>query len=172
MLYTSHTDDCRSKRRATASTVGVLLLVAVTLILALVTATFVLDLGEETDTEVPQATFAYDLNTTTGELTITHQSGDTIDGDKLGFGGAAQAKNTIGAIPEWSGQTIEAGDSATVTVTAGETLLIRYEDTAREESAVLSRRDIPLFAGTNAEITATASESAETGAWTGGNPGV
>jgi hypothetical protein len=134
-------------------------MVAVTIILGLVTAGFVLDLGNKVESETPQAAFDYSLNTTTGELTVTHQSGADIDGDKLRFGGAALEKERLGSITEWSGETVSAGDSAVVTVQADETLRLVWENVETEESAVISEYDVPLFAGTDARITGTSSGS-------------
>lgn len=56
--------------------------------------------------------------------------------------------------------TVSSGESAAVTVEADETLLIRWESTEKQESAVIAEYDVPLFAGTDARITGVGSGSA------------
>ncbi|POG57565.1 type IV pilin [Haloferax marisrubri] len=78
---------------AVSPVIGVILMVAITVILAAVIGTFVLGLGGQTAT-APQASFEFDLNdldqsgtidgtTVTDSLTITHASGNSIDEDRL-----------------------------------------------------------------------------------------
>lgn len=162
---------CLYSQRAASPVIAVILIIAVTIILGVVTAGFVLDVGEEVDTEPPQAAFEYDLNKTTGELTVRHANGDTLNGDRLRFAGAAKEYTRLGSIPNWGGQTVSAGDPTGVTVQADQTLKIIWENDEKRESAVIDTYDVPRFAGTDAEIVATASDSAEV-SWGGGNPGV
>ena len=74
------TDD-----NAVSPVIGVILMVAITVILAAVIGTFVLGLGEQTET-APQASFSFDYNEsggTNGLLTITHESGEAIANESV-----------------------------------------------------------------------------------------
>jgi len=71
--------------RAVSPVIGVILMVAITVILAAVIGTFVLGLGDQVQSTTPQASFGFEQeNVTYGEgveaetVTITHESGDTI----------------------------------------------------------------------------------------------
>ena len=83
---------------AVSPVIGVILMVAITVILAAVIGTFVLGLGESIEDNAPSASFTtnYEESTpatgsscaadgTTGDntLEITHQSGPTIDAERL-----------------------------------------------------------------------------------------
>ncbi|WP_225335927.1 type IV pilin [Halomicrobium urmianum] len=69
---------------AVSPVIGVILMVAITVILAAVIASFVLNLGDQAQQSTPTASFDFDYNATgTDNLTITHESGDTIDGARL-----------------------------------------------------------------------------------------
>lgn len=76
--------------RAVSPVIGVILMVAITVILAAVIGTFVLGLGDQVQSTTPQASFGFDADTYTGEngteyksVTITHESGDTISASDL-----------------------------------------------------------------------------------------
>ena len=93
---------------AVSPVIGVILMVAITVILAAVIGTFVLGLGDQVSNTSPQASFTFDLNDkrfteqTSGDevtgdspasypddtvdldvLTITHDGGDKVDGANL-----------------------------------------------------------------------------------------
>ncbi|WP_342670342.1 type IV pilin N-terminal domain-containing protein [Halorientalis regularis] len=67
--------------------IGVILMVAITVILAAVIATFVLGLGEQVSSTAPQASFAFEFEETNtdkaGLLTMTHDGGDSIKATQL-----------------------------------------------------------------------------------------
>jgi len=75
--------------RAVSPVIGVILMVAITVILAAVIGTFVLGLGDQLQSTTPQASFGFDQETTSWNsndvedssptVTVTHESGDTID---------------------------------------------------------------------------------------------
>jgi len=87
--------------RAVSPVIGVILMVAITVILAAVIGTFVLGLGDQLQTTTPSASFGFDQGTTdvtasvldgdasntetvtVTSVTITHESGDTIDANNL-----------------------------------------------------------------------------------------
>ncbi|MDS0280001.1 type IV pilin N-terminal domain-containing protein [Halomicroarcula sp. S1AR25-4] len=69
---------------AVSPVIGVILMVAITVILAAVIATFVLGLGDSVSNTAPQASFSFDYQDADSDaLQITHDGGDTIDGGNL-----------------------------------------------------------------------------------------
>ncbi|WP_411966291.1 type IV pilin [Haloferax sp. YSMS24] len=103
-----------SESRAVSPVIGVILMVAITVILAAVIGTFVLGLGDQVGDNAPQASFSFEYNST--DLIVTHESGDKL-GDV--------AVNIDGVENTWAGP-IQAGDQYTETValTGGETVRI------------------------------------------------
>jgi flagellin-like protein len=74
----SDSDDSR----AVSPVIGVILMVAITVILAAVIGTFVLGLGDSVES-APQASFNFDYDDTNEKVTIRHRGGDNIDASKL-----------------------------------------------------------------------------------------
>ncbi len=60
-------------------------MVAITVILAAVIGTFVLNLGGSVSQTTPQASFGFDFDdgATNDNVTITHETGDTIEAGRL-----------------------------------------------------------------------------------------
>ena len=105
-------------RRAVSPVIGVILMVAITVILAAVIATFVLGLGEQVSDTTPNANFNADFepdNSSDFFVTIQHQSGDRIDVGELSV---AFPDNASIASQELSnaglGDEISAGDAFTI----------------------------------------------------------
>ena len=78
------TDD-----NAVSPVIGVILMVAITVILAAVIGTFVLGLGDQVSDTAPQASFTFDLTDNTiatpDKLEITHDGGDKISSSQIAF---------------------------------------------------------------------------------------
>jgi len=106
--------------RAVSPVIGVILMVAITVILAAVIGTFVLGLGDQVQQSQPTASFGFDQGTTdvtaydstaTGDnetltvtsVTITHESGDTIEANNL--------KVTVGGDAAYTAQGDADGDA-------------------------------------------------------------
>jgi flagellin-like protein len=73
---------------AVSPVIGVILMVAITVILAAVIATFVLGLGQQVSQSAPRASFSFDYTDGTDgadhdALNITHDGGDTIRAERL-----------------------------------------------------------------------------------------
>jgi flagellin-like protein len=75
--------------RAVSPVIGVILMVAITVILAAVIGTFVLGLGDQVSENAPQAQFTFDFDDSSYTLTATHDGGDQIASGDL------QAKGDI-----------------------------------------------------------------------------
>ncbi|ELZ69124.1 hypothetical protein C457_09811 [Haloferax prahovense DSM 18310] len=103
-----------TESRAVSPVIGVILMVAITVILAAVIGTFVLGLGDQVGDTAPQASFSFNYDGT--ELTITHESGSQIDGDLVTIAGDVNVTATADA-NKWStlgSDTISAGESVVV----------------------------------------------------------
>jgi flagellin-like protein len=69
---------------AVSPVIGVILMVAITVILAAVIGTFVLGLGDQVQNNAPQATFSFDYTdqgSGTYTVTATHDGGDTFNNE-------------------------------------------------------------------------------------------
>jgi len=116
--------------RAVSPVIGVILMVAITVILAAVIGTFVLGLGDQVQSTTPQASFGFDSTTVDvagaerTAVTITHESGDTIDANNLGVSvGGAPAYTEDSATDDdiaglFSGD-VSAGSSVTIVAASG-----------------------------------------------------
>jgi flagellin-like protein len=72
------TDD-----RAVSPVIGVILMVAITVILAAVIGTFVLGLGDQVSENAPQASLNFDYDTTNTQVNVTHEGGETLQASNL-----------------------------------------------------------------------------------------
>jgi flagellin-like protein len=136
---------------AVSPVIGVILMVAITVILAAVIATFVLGLGEQVSDTAPNANFQFDYednSTNNGNVTTTHTSGPAIDASSLSVGGPG-----ISSSYDWTadsaygdGDQVSAGDSISITserdFTKGERISVIW-NSDEGESATLANYDIP-----------------------------
>ena len=82
---------------AVSPVIGVILMVAITVILAAVIASFVLGLGNQAQQDTPTTTIGFDYEETEdgyGTLKVSHDGGDTVDAENLyvrGSGFASQS---------------------------------------------------------------------------------
>jgi flagellin-like protein len=156
---------------AVSPVIGVILMVAITVILAAVIATFVLGLGEQISETSPNTSFSFDFEeanpgkdsfggapgnppAVNGNLTITHSGGPNINAEQLFVTGAS---TTSGSYPSgdnaWSdttnspsygtGDEISAGDSIEVAVAFGDTVAVTWENEEGTESSTLQRYNVP-----------------------------
>ena len=132
---------------AVSPVIGVILMVAITVILAAVIGSFVLNLGGSLQQTAPQASFGFDYDTDgDGNVTITHESGDSIEADRLTTAGMANESVPWTNTSLSEGDTVSAGTSATFDNTAdwtGETVRVVWESENGENSATLSQSTAP-----------------------------
>ncbi|QSG12489.1 Pilin/Flagellin, FlaG/FlaF family [Halapricum desulfuricans] len=135
---------------AVSPVIGVILMVAITVILAAVIASFVLGLGDTTNT-TPQASFEFDYDNSTtpgsgtglanssigGNLTITHESGSTINSDRLSL-----TDDDGGTLTPWS-DDVQAGTSIDIQVDRNDTVRVVYTDESGDSSSTLSTWEGP-----------------------------
>ncbi|WEL27757.1 type IV pilin N-terminal domain-containing protein [Haloferax volcanii] len=110
-----------SESRAVSPVIGVILMVAITVILAAVIGTFVLGLGDQVGDTAPQASFSFDYDGAQ-EITITHESGDAIAGDQLSV--VIPSGLTADTVSKKTGSddNMNAGDTIVVELAAGDEL--------------------------------------------------
>jgi len=91
---------------AVSPVIGVILMVAITVILAAVIGTFVLGLGDQVSESAPQASMSFEFNDT--GVNITHEGGETLEKSNLNV-----SSESIG--PEeanFPDSSVTAGDTA------------------------------------------------------------
>lgn len=114
--------------QAVSPVIGVILMVAITVILAAVIGTFVLGLGSSVQQTTPQASFGFEESNSSWNVSVTHQSGEAIPADQLNITSDKTYNNSN--VPGTSGTTSQswADLSSTLTdsddVTAGEEVKI------------------------------------------------
>ncbi|QIO22516.1 type IV pilin [Haloarcula sp. JP-L23] len=142
---------------AVSPVIGVILMVAITVILAAVIATFVLGLGDQVSNTAPQASFSFDYteestvtaydgdtDSADGSLNITHDGGDSIVASNLYVRGSQDdgAWDTLtkpGGASWYSTQSnIKAGNRIAVNVNSGDTVRVVYESAEGSNSATLA----------------------------------
>ncbi len=135
---------------AVSPVIGVILMVAITVILAAVIGTFVLGLGGSIQSTPPNAQFTFNENNT-GALEMTHDGGDAVQTSNLNVTSdnatANLASNTIcqsdsaSATQNWTSSELSAGDTCTIPSTymsEGETIRITWEADDGSSSATLA----------------------------------
>ena len=147
-----HQGRLRSAESGASSTVGIVLLVAITVILVSVIGYFVLELGETTDELQPTSSFTTSVDSDE-EVTLTLTNGDSIDFDELVLRGDGVDES----FTDWedldgvdSGEEWNAGQSVTVNETHLDgsgfddgTVTLVWEDSSATSSANLYSFDAP-----------------------------
>jgi flagellin-like protein len=133
-----------SDDRGVSPVIGVILMVAITVILAAVIGAFVLELGSSAATEQPQASFDFEFNGS--DVTVTHQGGSEIDNSSISV---VLDKSYNDSVYNWSGadEIITAGesmDSSDISTYSGgaDTVQVVWNG-ENGQSAVLAERDFP-----------------------------
>jgi flagellin-like protein len=125
------TDD-----KAVSPVIGVILMVAITVILAAVIGSFVLNLGGSLQQSAPQASFDFDYDNSTA-VTVTHATGDTISE------GSVNIVDSSGGSTTWD-LDISAGDSKFHDgFSSGDTIRVAWNSANNETSATLSQSTAP-----------------------------
>jgi flagellin-like protein len=137
---------------AVSPVIGVILMVAITVILAAVIASFVLGLGDQNN-PAPTVNFEFSYDSTAGsdgEVVVTHGDGDEVNSDNLYIRGEQideSAKETTKADPPtWTningGQTdVSAGKSVTIVLSnPGDEYVLNvvWEDPGSDSTSTLS----------------------------------
>jgi flagellin-like protein len=137
--------------KAVSPVIGVILMVAITVILAAVIGTFVLGLGDQVQTTAPQASFTFDYSadgttltgdsqlfttaddSSSGDLTITHDGGDSISNSRI------TVKDDDGSsVSPWSSE-LTAGSSQTLDVGGDDIIRVVWKGESGDSSATLGK---------------------------------
>jgi flagellin-like protein len=167
---------------AVSPVIGVILMVAITVILAAVIGTFVLGLGDQVSNTSPTASFTFDLNegaTSQGDaLTVTHDGGDQITASQINasVNGAEAPTGTAVAFGKGGATTGTNGQQngtlfPTGPVTAGSSDVIDFNDFDDGSGNQLSSTSNDLdLSGATVRVTwasANGGDTATLGKWTG-----
>jgi len=140
--------------RAVSPVIGVILMVAITVILAAVIGTFVLGLGDQVSDNAPQASFSFDFSSNgngfTGEsadvVNITHEGGETIENSTLDVSG--DGNNDLvydNGNSNWGDDdVVSAGDRISYTnVNSGETIRVIWTNPNGGSTNTIARATAP-----------------------------
>ncbi|WP_435068833.1 type IV pilin [Haloplanus sp. C73] len=139
------TDD-----RAVSPVIGVILMVAITVILAAVIGTFVLGLGDQVSESAPQASFSFDFSANGGGfngqpgdiVNVTHEGGETLEASAISVEGDNDS-TTLTTGTAFSG-TISSGDTAGYNhVDPGETIRVIWTNPAGGSTNTIARATAP-----------------------------
>ena len=136
---------------AVSPVIGVILMVAITVILAAVIGTFVLGLGSQVQDSAPSAQFTFSEDSN-GNLTITHDGGQPVDVNNLnvtGGGGDLDTGTNTSAVCQhnnwddvnWSSAELGAGDSCTIpsgNLDSGEEIRVTWESDSGDSTSTLA----------------------------------
>ena len=137
---------------AVSPVIGVILMVAITVILAAVIATFVLGLGESVSDTSPQANFQEDFTNDSGPsldftgntlavdgtLTVTHTNGDQIKAENLYMSGGSAYDSRVSWSTVVSGDNVNAGTSVKYGANTTDVVRVIW-DNGQGNSAELSK---------------------------------
>jgi flagellin-like protein len=132
---------------AVSPVIGVILMVAITVILAAVIASFVLGLGDSTTDSAPQASFGWEYDGDTNIVTVSHESGASIEaeqlvfrGDNFGSGGDVNSpgQDWTQAPGVGTGSNVNAGMTIDVGVDTDYDISLTYVQPDKEQSTTLA----------------------------------
>ncbi|MGM0590582.1 MAG: type IV pilin [Halobacteriota archaeon] len=133
--------DLLTTNRAVSPVIGVILMVAITVILAAVIGTFVLGLGEQVGDQAPQASLDFTYDTADNNVTLTHEGGDQLTNSTI----AVQNTSTPG-----TPYTLEPGPHTAGSVMVdrgnyedGETIRVIWTNPNSGSTSVIARSDAP-----------------------------
>ena len=128
-LFTDDSD------RGVSPVIGVILMVAITVILAAVIGAFVLGLGDQVSNNAPQAAFSFDFDGT--NVTVTHTGGDNIENSSV------YVTNSSGGSQVYFNEEVSTGSTLNTTYQSSDTVRVIWENPAGGSSNVLAERDAP-----------------------------
>jgi flagellin-like protein len=134
-----------TEEEAVSPVIGIILMVAITVILASIVGVFAFDVFGQNSEEAPGIIFEYDYDDGANELTIRHQNGDVVKGSSLTFkevGGSSPGDATPST---WGGSEVQAGDTEAVgNVNSDAEVLIVWEQQQQgEDTAVIGTWEGP-----------------------------
>jgi len=139
--------------RAVSPVIGVILMVAITVILAAVIGTFVLGLGDQVSDNAPQASFSFEFEGSGGFdggdddiVNITHEGGETIENSTLSVDGdGSNDLSYDGANSNWGdNDVVSAGNRISFgKVNSGETIRVIWTNPNGGSTNTIARATAP-----------------------------
>ena len=130
-----------TEERAVSPVIGVILMVAITVILAAVVGSFVLGLAGDVSESAPTAQISFEYDSGAGEVTLVHDGGSSFSSDNVRLTGSGGTDNNL---EDWGNGQISAGDSVTVEIPdedEGNTLRVIWQGSST--SATIARSTVP-----------------------------
>ena len=156
------------EERSVSPVIGVVLMVAVTVVLAATAAAFVFGFGDRINTTAPQTSFSTkytespelsadswdhsygddfdnDATNETGELDVAFTSGDGIEAERVSVSYPGGSNETAGSDnqPFTASDQLGAGDSFRLAVAPGDTVRVVWTAPGGGRTATLSAFDVP-----------------------------
>jgi flagellin-like protein len=129
---------------AVSPVIGVILMVAITVILAAVIGTFVLGLGSEIETTEPQAQFSFDSDSTNNKVTITHDGGQPVEAENIEVVDSGSTTSVgCSTQSDWEATELTAGDNCETNDLSQEDaeLRVTWESDDGSQTGTLARYD-------------------------------
>ena len=130
-----------TNNRAVSPVIGVILMVAITVILAAVVGSFVLGLAGDVSQSAPTVQIDFSYNSEEEQVTLTHDGGSSFSSDTVRLTGAGPSIDLDG----WGNGQVRAGDSVTIDIPdaeEGDTLRVIWEGSGGS-SSVIARSTVP-----------------------------
>jgi len=125
--------------RGVSPVIGVILMVAITVILAAVIATFVMNMGPSENT-MPNAQF--DFEDDGGDTILVHDGGEAVPKDEISISATSSSPSLNSAISDdFTASDKVAPDSGGFT--SGETVTITWENPNSDETQILFEEEAP-----------------------------
>lgn len=138
--------------RVVSPVIGVILMVAVTVILAAVIGTFVLGIGQQVTTDTPKVSLGFDFDGNANgygpsdgddSVAVTHRGGDPVQNNAITV--ISSGTSVDGPFPN---SEVTAGDTATIsepsiTLESGNKVQVIWESPDGEGTAILGERKVP-----------------------------
>jgi len=136
--------------RAVSPVIGVILMVAITVILAAVIGTFVLGLGDQVSDNAPQASFSFEFSDNSGfdggpgdYVNITHDGGETLDNSTLEVQGDGSDTLTYVSDSTWDDATSSGDRIVYENVNSGETIRVVWTNPNGGSTNTIARATAP-----------------------------
>ena len=132
-----------TQERAVSPVIGVILMVAITVILAAVIGAFVLGLASDVSESAPTAQISFEYDSGADEVTLVHEGGSSFSVDNVRLTGTGGTDDDLSG-SNWDG-TVSAGDSTGgVDISAeneGNTLRLIWQGSS--SSSTIARSTVP-----------------------------
>ena len=127
---------------AVSPVIGVILMVAITVILAAVIGTFTLGLYEGGNEAAPVVDFDTEYDDANSKLTVTHVGGETVDANRLEWV-EGEGDGTMSAATDFSGQISSGSQAVVQDVKSDEVVLLVWNTVDEKRSATIMQWDGP-----------------------------